>query len=109
MGPPRLLTPKAIAPGPVRTEATAIGQRSAESGETYALPIDETFRWRVSGRTIVLQNRIVHIDNATVPAEALSIPPGAQQVESRRLRTARAAAELDSLRPASSFASAPHR
>jgi len=89
-------------------QSTALAERSAEPSETYALPIDETFRWRISGRTIVLQNRIVHIDNATVPAVALSIPLGAQQVESRRLRTARAAAELDSLRPPSGFASAPH-
>jgi hypothetical protein len=63
------------------------------------LPLDQTFRWDVSGRTVVLTNRVVHLDHASVPPEALTIPPGAQLVESQRLRTARAGAVLDSLRP----------
>ena len=89
-------------------QTTSVGDRSAQAAETYGLPVDQTFRWQVSGRTIVLQNRVVHLDNATVPAEALSIPPGAQRVESRGLRTARAGADLDSLRPSSGPASPQH-
>jgi hypothetical protein len=88
--------------------ATGISAGSSQAGETYGLPIDQTFRWNVSGQTMVLKNRVIHVDNATVPAEALSIPPGAQRIESRRLRTARAATDLDSLRPSSTPDSAAH-
>jgi hypothetical protein len=87
-------------------QAASAGARlPAQAGETYGLPIEQTLRWSVSGRTMVMKNRIVHVDNATAPPEVSSIPPGAQRVESRRLRTARASADLDSLRPPSSPAS----
>lgn len=78
--------------------ATAAGAATgATSAESYGLPIDQTQRWEVGGRTVTAVNRVTRVGDEVAPPDMLAIPPGARKVDSMIVRTPREAGQLDAL------------
>ena len=65
--------------------------------ESYGLPIEQTTRWDVNGRTITATNRVTRLSDDAAPSDLLAIPPGARRVDSRIAVTARESGQLDAL------------
>lgn len=81
--------------GPSTDLARSAAKRAA--GNTYGLPIEQTFRWTVAGETLTSSNRILAVDAQTAPPDLIAIPPGARLVDSRLVRTKKLADEVESL------------
>jgi hypothetical protein len=65
--------------------------------ESYGLPIEQTTRWEVNGRTITATNRVTRLSDDVAPSDLVAIPPGARRVDSRIVVTAREIEQLDAL------------
>jgi hypothetical protein len=65
--------------------------------ESYGLPIEQTTRWDINGRTITATNRVTRLSDDVAPSDLLAIPPGARRVDSRIVITARESGQLDAL------------
>jgi hypothetical protein len=65
--------------------------------ESYGLPIEQTTRWTVDGRTITATNRVTRLSDDAAPSDLLAIPPGARRVDSRIVVAARESEQLDAL------------
>jgi hypothetical protein len=65
--------------------------------ESYGLPIEQTTRWDVNGRTITATNRVTRLSDDVAPSDLLAIPPGARRVDSRIVVNARESGQLDAL------------
>ena len=84
---------RAAARRPVATTSAA----GATTNESYGLPIDQTQRWNVGGRTVTAVNRVTRVGDEIAPPDMLAIPPGARKVDSMIVRTPREAGQLDAL------------
>jgi hypothetical protein len=81
----------------LRVQATTAGATSAPAtAETYSLPVEQTVTYEVEGHEYVSRNRVTRIGNELPVPALLTIPPGAQQVELRRIQTEKALQELES-------------
>ena len=67
------------------------------ASESYGLPIEQTMRFEVNGRTITLTNRVTRVSDDVAPSDLLAIPPSARRVDSRIVVTARESEQLDAL------------
>ena len=65
--------------------------------ESYGLPIEQTTRWDVNGRTVTATIRVTRVSDDVAPSDLLAIPPGAHRVDSRIVVTARESEQLDAL------------
>lgn len=77
--------------------ASSRGTRSIQgesAAEQYALPAEQSVTWDVAGDRVTMRSSVVDLTNDLPPADLLTIPPGAQRVESRTTRLLR---ELDNL------------
>jgi len=70
---------------------------STAASESYGLPIEQTTRWNVNGRTITATNRVTRIGDDVAPSDLVAIPPGARRVDSHIVVTARESEQLDAL------------
>lgn len=82
--------------GPARAQSLT----ASTQPDTYGLPLDLKLQWTEGGRSIEMENRVVRVGDEAVPPDLLAIPPGAQRVESQRLRVKSASEEIDAIRPA---------
>lgn len=80
-----------------RMQADSTGAADAES---YGLPLEQTFRWNVAGKTLTSTNTITRVGEEIAPSDLVAIPPGAKLVVSHVVEAKRLNDELDSLRPA---------
>ncbi len=62
---------------------------------SYGLPVTQAFTYSESGTELTLRSSITRIGNEAVPADALTIPPGAKRVESKAAAVRRQLRELD--------------
>lgn len=76
--------------GGARTQAA--GTRAAAE---YSLPVDQIVSFDMDGRELVTRNRIVRVVREAPPADAITIPPGARQVESNAVTAARTIQDLE--------------
>jgi hypothetical protein len=65
--------------------------------ESYGLPIEQTTRWDVNGRTITATNRVTRLSDDAAPSDLVAIPPGARRVDSRIVVAKRESEQLDAL------------
>jgi len=65
--------------------------------ESYGLPIEQTTRWDINGRTITATNRVTRLSDDVAPSDLVAIPPGARRVDSRIVVAARESEQLDAL------------
>ncbi|HKR67023.1 MAG TPA: hypothetical protein VJZ00_25065 [Thermoanaerobaculia bacterium] len=63
--------------------------------DEYHLPMEQVFRFETGGESVETRNVVTRIGNELVPAEALTIPPGAKLVESKAVAMQRLLEELD--------------
>lgn len=70
---------------------------SSTPSESFGLPIEQTTRWDMNGRTITATNRITRVSDDVAPSDLLAIPPGARRVDSHIVVTARELEQLDAL------------
>jgi hypothetical protein len=84
-----------LARAAVRVDSARGIQADAARPETYGLPAEQSTTWEVEGRKITLRNVIVRVGDELVPPTLVSIPPGAQRVESRLTAVPRLSEELD--------------
>jgi hypothetical protein len=81
----------------LRVQSNSAGATSAPAtAETYSLPVEQTVTYEVEGHQYVSRNRVTRIGNELPVPALLTIPPGAQQVELRRIQTEKALQELES-------------
>lgn len=76
------------------TSARGRGIQSDAAGERFSLPAEQSVTWDVAGDRVTMRSSVVDVSNELAPADLLTIPPGAQRVESRTTRLLR---ELDTL------------
>jgi hypothetical protein len=78
-------------------DASRIAANSAEApaDATYGLPVTQAFTYSDSGSSLTFRTTVTRIGSETPPADALIIPPAAQQVESRTAAMRRQLRELD--------------
>ena len=92
-----VLTRAARGNNTLRVQATGTAATSAAApAETYSLPVEQTVTYEVEGREYVSRNRVTRIGSELPVPALLTIPPGAQQVELRRIQTEKALQELES-------------
>jgi hypothetical protein len=92
-----VLTRAARGNNTLRVQSNNAGATSAPAtAETYSLPVEQTVTYEVEGRQFVSRNRVTRIGNELPVPALLTIPPGAQQVELRRIQTEKALQELES-------------
>jgi hypothetical protein len=102
-----VLTRAARGNNTLRVQATGASATSAPAtADTYSLPVEQTVTYEVDGRQLVSRNRVTRIGSELPAPALLTIPPGAQQVELRRIQTEKELQELES--PVSS-ANPPNR
>lgn len=70
---------------------------AAGADETFALPVEQTVTYDAGGREVVSRNRVTRIARELPPATLLAIPPGAKQVETRRVQTRRMLDSFDTI------------
>ena len=63
--------------------------------DEYHLPMEQVFRFETGGESVETRNVVTRVGNELVPAEALTIPPGAKLVESKAVAMQRLLEELD--------------
>ena len=79
-----------------RTAQTNAANATA-SADAYALPVEQTVTYDAGGRELVSRNRVTRVGRELPPATLLAIPPGAKQVETKRVQTQRMLEELDTM------------
>jgi hypothetical protein len=67
------------------------------AADTYALPVEQTVTYDAGGKDFVSRNRVTRIARELPPPSLLAIPPGARQVETRRVQTRRMLDDLDTI------------
>jgi hypothetical protein len=72
----------------------AAAQTKAAQEQRFSLPMEQSVTWDAAGEQITMRSSIVDVTNDLPPADLLTIPPGAQRVESH---TPRLLHELESL------------
>jgi hypothetical protein len=77
-----------------------IHAESVDAADVYGLPVEQTFRWSISGKTLTASNRVTRIGDEIVPPELVAIPPGAKLVPSHTVEAKHLLDELDALKPA---------
>jgi hypothetical protein len=70
------------------------GIQTNAQDERYGLPMEQSVTWDAAGEHVTMRSSVVDVTNDLPPADLLTIPPGAQRVESR---TTRLLHELESL------------
>lgn len=80
-----------------RRPVSGVSSNGTTVSESYGLPIEQTTRWDVNGRTITAANRVTRVSDDVAPSDLLAIPPGARRVDSRIVVTARESEQLDAL------------
>lgn len=73
--------------GQIRSEGAA--------QERFALPAEQSVTWDAGGERVTIRSAVVDLTNDLPPADLLTIPPGAQRVESRTTRLLRELENLD--------------
>jgi hypothetical protein len=80
-----------------RRAVSGVSASSTAVNESYGLPIEQTTRWDVNGRTITATNRVTRLGDDVAPSDLVAIPPGARRVDSHIVVTARESEQLDAL------------
>lgn len=80
-----------------RRPVSGVSSNGTAVSESYGLPIEQTARWSVNGRTITATNRVTRLSDDVAPSDLLAIPPGARRVDSRIVVTARESEQIDAL------------
>lgn len=80
-----------------RRPVSGVSSNGTSVSESYGLPIEQTTRWDVNGRTITATNRVTRLSDDVAPSDLVAIPPGARRVDSRIVVTARESGQLDAL------------
>jgi hypothetical protein len=75
--------------GGIRSNAASAGE------ERFALPREQSVTWEAAGEKVTVRSTVVDVTNDLPPADLLTIPPGAQRVESRTTRLLRELENLD--------------
>lgn len=83
----------------VALQGTSSAAGSAQSVQAYGLPLEQQIQWESQGKSIVVTNRVLVVDDRLPPPELTTIPPGASRIESRILEAQRVAADADALVP----------
>jgi len=68
---------------------------NAAGEERFALPREQSVTWEAAGEKVTVRSTVVDVTNDLPPADLLTIPPGAQRVESRTTRLLRELENLD--------------
>ncbi len=68
---------------------------AAPNEERFGLPMEQSVIWEAVGERITMRSSVVDLNNDLPPADLLTIPPGAQRVESRTTRLLRELENLD--------------
>lgn len=69
--------------------------QSDAAGERFALPREQSVTWEAAGEKVTMRSSVLDLTNDLPPADLLTIPPGAQRVESRTTRLLRELENLD--------------
>jgi hypothetical protein len=80
-----------------RRPVGGVSSNGTSVSESYGLPIEQTTRWDVNGRTITATNRVTRLSNDVAPSDLVAIPPGARRVDSRIVVAKRESEQLDAL------------
>lgn len=70
-------------------------QSEAAGPPTFGLPMEQSVTWDAAGEHVTMRNSVVDVTNDLPPADLLTIPPGAQRVESRTTRLLHELENLD--------------
>ena len=68
---------------------------AAKNDERFGLPMEQSVSWDVAGERVIMRSSVVDLTSDLPPADLLTIPPGAQRVESRTTRLLRELENLD--------------
>lgn len=79
----------------LRQSANTAATQSSE----YALPSEETITYEAEGERLVTHTAVVRVTSELPSTDLITIPPGAQLVESHTTRAARELRQLDQLPP----------
>ncbi len=80
-----------------RRPVSGISSNGTAVSESYGLPIEQTTRWTVNGKSLTATNRVTRVSDDVAPPDLLAIPPGARRVDSHIVVTARESEQLDAL------------
>jgi hypothetical protein len=72
-------------------------QTDAAVEERFGLPREQSVTWEAAGEKVTMRSAIVDVTNDLPPADLLTIPPGAQRVDSRTTRLLRELETLDQI------------
>ncbi|MFL6246088.1 MAG: hypothetical protein ACJ74H_08695 [Thermoanaerobaculia bacterium] len=70
-------------------------EQSGAAQERFGLPMEQDVIWEAAGEKVVVRSSVVDVTNDLPPADLLTIPPGAQRVDSRTTRLLRELENLD--------------
>ena len=80
-----------------RRPVSGVSSNGNSVSESYGLPIEQTTRWDVNGRTITATNRVTRLSDDVAPSDLVAIPPGARRVDSRIVVAKRESEQIDAL------------
>lgn len=80
-----------------RRPVSGVSSNGTSVSESYGLPIEQTTRWDMNGRTITATNRVTRLSDDVAPSDLVAIPPGARRVDSRIVIAKRESEQLDAL------------
>src|SRR5581483_7714803 len=86
--------------GAAQNPRSRMATESTASGDTYAMPIEQTLRWTVQGESVEVTTRVITLDDQQPAPQLIVIPAGARRIEAKAIEAKRIAADSDSLVPA---------
>jgi hypothetical protein len=78
-----------------RAAGTRPIQTNAAQSERFGLPMEQSVSFDAAGEHVTMRSSVVDMTTELAPADLLTIPPGAQRVESRTTRLLRELGDLD--------------
>ncbi len=75
----------------------ALADSHRREAESYGLPLELVMTWSVMGESVRTSSKVKYIGEELPPTELVAIPPGAREVISRTVESARLLEELDQL------------
>jgi len=85
--------------GAAQNPRSRTSSESTTSGDTFAMPIEQTLRWSLHGQSVEATTRVITIDDQQPSPQLIVIPAGARRVEAKAIEAKRIAADADALVP----------